>query len=417
MEVRDVTVGAREDRVVRRVRVEVHRLLEVVVALRLGPRVRLRQRLHGLVHEANADPLAVRVANDRAVVRAVDGEFLRRHPGVGLVRHRDLLRDERPLLVAIRVEQAVAFFHDRLGVLVNVVDAARRVHPPDALVEALIDEELSPRYGPIRVEPFIARDLHFRTEEERRVRVDEEQRLLACGVGRPDRDAVRARWLRLPAVDGAQRDRLDTFSTVERLEVAKVHSLDVATNAAFAERQRHPRLEARDDFRRDLGMLVQIEVEPIGPCIHQRFHECGARGVHRLQAIRVDEQLHAKVAVDRGIAGRLGQPTLRVDEVHLDAIEVVLRLCVDEPEDGVSVGLSVDVRDAPVVASDGDVLRLLLPARGVRVGDGARRAACRQDGNSEEKNDLVHHDCRGWMEEFGAFRRRQFNHGTSRLIS
>ena len=71
-------------------------------------------------------------ANDRAVLRAVDGELLLRHAGVRLVRHGDLLRDERPLFVAVLIEVLIALLDDRLEVLVEVVDVARRVHPAGA---------------------------------------------------------------------------------------------------------------------------------------------------------------------------------------------------------------------------------------------------------------------------------------------
>src|SRR4030095_2760547 len=76
--------------------------------------------------------------------------------------------------------------------LVDVVDAARGVHPADPIVEALIHEELSPRDGAVCVEPFVARDLDLGPKEERRVRVDQEKRMLVHADRRPDGDAVRA---------------------------------------------------------------------------------------------------------------------------------------------------------------------------------------------------------------------------------
>ena len=75
VEVRDVAVGVREDRVVRRVRVELHRLPELLVVLRLGARVRLRQRLERLLHHAHGDPFAGVLADDRAVMRAIHREL------------------------------------------------------------------------------------------------------------------------------------------------------------------------------------------------------------------------------------------------------------------------------------------------------------------------------------------------------
>ena len=72
---------------------------------------------------------------------------------------------------------------------------------------------------------------------------------------------------------------------------------------------------------------------------------------------------------------------MRVEIVRLDAIEVVLGLRVDHAEDRVRVGLAVDVRDAPVVAHDRDVLRLALP-RGELRG----RRLLRGGGNDESRN-------------------------------
>ena len=86
----------------------------------------------------------------------------------------------------------------------------------------------------------------------------------------------------------------------------------------------------------------------------------------RLQLVGIDEELHAQVLVDLRFALGLGQAAHRVDVVGLDAIEVVLGLGVLHAEDCVGVGLAVDVRDAPVVADDGDVGRLSFPARDLR---------------------------------------------------
>ena len=60
------------------------------------------------LHEADADPFAVELTHDGPVMRAKDGEFLFRHAAVGLVWHGDLAGGDRPLLVAVLVEVAVA---------------------------------------------------------------------------------------------------------------------------------------------------------------------------------------------------------------------------------------------------------------------------------------------------------------------
>ena len=59
MEVGDVAVGVGEDGVVGGVRFELHGLAEGFVVFRLGADVGLRQRLDGLMHQADADPFAV----------------------------------------------------------------------------------------------------------------------------------------------------------------------------------------------------------------------------------------------------------------------------------------------------------------------------------------------------------------------
>ena len=87
----------------------------------------------------------------------------------------------------------------------------------------------------------------------------------------------------------------------------------------------------------------------------------------RLQDDGVDEELHAKVVIDFGFAFGFGEAAHGVDVVGLDAIEVVFGLGVFHAEDGVGVGFSVDVGDAPVVANDGDVKRLSLQTRFLRL--------------------------------------------------
>jgi len=81
------------------------------------------------------------------------------------VRHDDRLRDERPLAVAVAVNEIsrrVFFLRDGFEIFVDDIAAVRRVHPADAVVEALVNEELSPRHRAVGREPFVADDVHFR---------------------------------------------------------------------------------------------------------------------------------------------------------------------------------------------------------------------------------------------------------------
>ena len=63
----------------------------------------------------------------------------------------------------------------RFEELVDVVDAARGVHPAGAIIESLVDEELSPRECAVGIEAFLADELRLFAEVERGVRVDPEQ--------------------------------------------------------------------------------------------------------------------------------------------------------------------------------------------------------------------------------------------------
>ena len=109
-------------------------------------------------------------------------------------------------------------------------------------------------------------------------------------------------------------------------------------------------------------MLIKEEVQPVRPRIHQGFEPRRTARVLCPQRVGIDEQLHAEVLIDRRFAFGLGQPPHRVDVVRLDAIEIVLGLRVDHAEDGVSVGLAVDVGNAPVVTDNRDRARFMLPA-------------------------------------------------------
>ena len=72
----DVAIGVGVDGVVRRVRAQVHHLVERRVRRRLRAPVRLRQRLERLVHQLDGDPLAIGLPHDRSVMTVVHGDHL-----------------------------------------------------------------------------------------------------------------------------------------------------------------------------------------------------------------------------------------------------------------------------------------------------------------------------------------------------
>ena len=112
-------------------------------------------------------------------------------------------------------------------------------------------------------------------------------------------------------------------------------------------------------------MRGEIVVQPIRPCRHQRLQEPRAARIPCFERIRADVELHPKILPDRGLAHEFRGTSHCRDVVALDAIEIVFRLRVDRTEHGVAIGVAVDVRDAPRVADDRDVLCLPLPAREV----------------------------------------------------
>src|SRR5205807_3790736 len=56
-----------------------------------------------------------------------------------------------------------------------------------------------------------------------------------------------------------------------------------------------------------------------------------------------------------------GETAHGVDVIGLYAVEVVLGLRINHAEDGVGIGFTVDMGDAPIVANDSNVARLLHP--------------------------------------------------------
>src|SRR4051812_32021668 len=98
------------------------------------------------------------------------------------IRDRDPVAHDRPRLAAVAIRVALPALGDGLGELVDVVHAAGCVHPSRAVIEALVDEELSPGHCAVCIESFVADHLQLRPEEEGRVRIDEQQRVVVHRV-------------------------------------------------------------------------------------------------------------------------------------------------------------------------------------------------------------------------------------------
>nr|GEU28199.1 hypothetical protein [Tanacetum cinerariifolium] len=343
VEVGDVAVGIRVHGVVRRVGAQGHRLVKFPVVARLGADERLRERFQRFIHEPHGNPLAVFGAHDRAVVAVVRLDGPGRHAGGGLVRQRDVHRLQGPLLVAVLVVILAVLFADGFQVLVDDVAAARRVHPAYAVVKTLVHEELAPGHGAVGVKALLAMHLHLGPEVERRVRIDHQQRVAVFGDGRRDGKAVRAaRFVVEVAARGLvghQHRRHPRVGAVrvQVFQLLEVDGFDVAADAALAEGQRHPRLEPRDQVGLDLRMRGQVIVQAIGKRHHQLLEPRRALPVLGLQEFGIDEQLHAQVAVQLGLAFHFRQAAHGIDVVALDAAEIILGLRIHQAEDGVGV--------------------------------------------------------------------------------
>ena len=225
-----------------------------------------------------------------------------------------------------------------------------------------------------------------------RVRIDHQQRMPVRRVLGRNGEAVRSRGLtrlelRVEFLPRRRGGRHTHARRVELLNAAGVHTGDVATDAAFGERERHPRLELREQLRLHLRVRGQIVIQPIGEAVHQRLQPHRALGVLRLHVERVDEQLHAQVAPERALAFHFRRAAHRGDVVRLHAIEVVLGLRIHHAKHGIGIRFAIDVGNAVLVAHDRDAVGLFLPFRRLRRRDGGhderREQQGRRDGGAE----------------------------------
>src|SRR6202040_2558460 len=111
---------------------------------------------HRLLHQGDAHPLAITFLDYGTVVRPVDREPL---PGgaaapvaIGNPDPRDA---DRPQLASISIIETALFLHDGLGEEIHRIHSARRVHPAEPLIKALIDKELPPGGSTIGIETLI----------------------------------------------------------------------------------------------------------------------------------------------------------------------------------------------------------------------------------------------------------------------
>src|SRR5215510_7432911 len=134
-----------------------HRLLELCVAFRLGSHKGLHQRFHWFLHQTDTDPFTFRRGDYGTVLGAVDAERSLSHSIIGLIRYLDHGCRDRSLFISVLVIKALALLHYRFEIPVDGINGARGMHPTTSLVEALVDEELSPRCRAVGVQTLVAR--------------------------------------------------------------------------------------------------------------------------------------------------------------------------------------------------------------------------------------------------------------------
>src|SRR5882724_12034964 len=117
-----------------------------------------------------------------------------------------------------------------------------------------------------------------------------------------------------------------------------------------------------DDSARNSGMFRQEVIQAVGPGHHQCLEPSRAAAIALPQAARIDEQSLTKIGVNGRLPFGQRREPQTIEVVALDAAEVILGLRIDHSEHRVRVGFAVDMRDAPVVADDANILGMLPPA-------------------------------------------------------
>src|SRR5204862_2201128 len=125
---------------------QLHGLAERFEISRLHSCEGLDQRVDGPLHQPHTHPFSVHLAHDRSVMGVEDRKILLRHSLWSTVANDRFLLRHRPLRGAVAINETIAAFRYSLEIFVDVVGTGRRVHPAGAVVEALVDEELSPGY-------------------------------------------------------------------------------------------------------------------------------------------------------------------------------------------------------------------------------------------------------------------------------
>ena len=123
------------------------------------------------------------------------------------------------------------------------------MHPPGFLIEALVDEELSPGYCTVGVQALLAHHVDLPPEVKGGMRVDQQQGVSGFGQGSCYGDPIGTLGfqfgLLLFELQFGSFRKFDPFLVI-RPEFAGTDALDIPTDGALAEIHGHPGFEARE---------------------------------------------------------------------------------------------------------------------------------------------------------------------------
>lgn len=293
--------------------------------------------------------------------------------------HRFLLHGQLPALVGIRIPLSVRF--NFFLVTVCRIHITGCMHPAAVLVKSLVDEELSPGDGAIGVQSLLADHMHFGTEIKTGVWVDVEDSLTRFCYGRGESKSVRAGGQRLfPGQvpghgiggNGIRGDGTGTAVKILQFAEGDIGGTDGA-DAAIGPEQGVPGLEAGEQGGLHLGVRVQVEVDAIGKGVTELLQPVRGALVIAQGPGGVKDQPVQQVVIEFARSFHFGHASQFFDIVRLHAVEIVLALRIQEPEDRVGIGLAINMGDAAVVADNGDSGGLFFPVTDLLRGKGLRQ--------------------------------------------
>ena len=173
VEIRNVTLGICVNRIVGRIRFQVHHFAEALITTLFGSDIRLLECSHRLPHQRGRCPLPLLGMGNRTVVGAVNGKNLFLYSGIGRVFKQHRIAFNSSPFVTVLVDQLFSALLHIFYKFIDHIGVGRSMHPTCLFIESLVDEKLAPGNCAIGVQAFFTHHMHFSSEVERGVRIDE----------------------------------------------------------------------------------------------------------------------------------------------------------------------------------------------------------------------------------------------------